>query len=464
MKNLRLTLAIIAGKILIYISRLLGHQGTSFPGRIARKIYPRILRTLSPNIRREIVVITGTNGKTTTSNMLAEILKQQGYSLVHNRLGANMLSGITTAFIEKSDIHGSRKFDYALLETDEATVPLLLRETRPRLVLITNFFQDQLDRYGEMDHTIKLIQEAVKEQEIEMLLNADDPLTANFQAETGLKCWYYGFDDSSYDDSRSMDSREARYCAFCGHQLEYEKYHYAQLGQYSCPRCHSRNPERDFTGQELEMSPDIELKVDGIALKSPYQGFHNAYNILAAVSLARLLGVEDENIKKAIASFKPQAGRMEAFFINGKRVVLALVKNPAALNQTLASLIYDPGRKNLFFALNDNAADGRDISWIWDADVELLEYENVMVEQIVCSGQRSGDLALRFKYAGFPQERIRIEEELPRAIELAVQGSAESSYILCSYTALFGCQRILREMQKRSGTGEEAEKAYQAQS
>ena len=261
-----------------------------------------------------------------------------------------------------------------------------------------------------------------------------------------------------------MDSREAKCCAFCGHQLEYEKYHYAQLGQYSCPQCHSRNPERDFTGQELEISPDIELKVDGIALKSPYQGFHNAYNILAAVSLARLLGVEEENIKKAIASFKPQAGRMEAFFINGKRVVLALVKNPAALNQTLASLIYDPSRKNLFFALNDNAADGRDISWIWDADVELLEYENVMVEQIVCSGQRSGDIALRFKYAGFPQERIRIEAELPKAIELAVQGSAESSYLLCSYTALFGCQRILMEMEKRSGAGEETEKAYQAQS
>ncbi len=465
MKKLRLALAIITGKILIHISRLLGHQGTSLPGRVARRIYPGILSALSANIRREIIVITGTNGKTTTSNVLADILRQQGCSLVHNRLGANMLSGITTAYIEKSDIRGEHKSDYALLETDEATIPLLLREIEPRLVLITNFFCDQLDRYGDMEYSKKLIQEAVKDKKIEMLLNADDPASANFQSETGLKCWYYGFDYNTYGDNKPvMDSEEKGNCVFCGHQLKYAQHHYAQLGRYYCPQCLNRNPEKDFIGNELEMNPEVKLKVDGITLKSNFQGFHNAYNILAAVAAARWLGVDENSIKMAIAAFVPQAGRMEPFHINGKRIVLSLVKNPTAFNQTLTGLTYGIGRKNLLFVLNDNAADGRDISWIWDANVEMIGSGDVLLERIVCSGQRSGDIALRFKYAGFPREMISVENELPKALASAIQGDIACSYVLCSYSALFNCRRLLLEMeQSGSGTGGEKERAYQSQ-
>lgn len=344
----------MAGKILISLSRRLGNQGTDFPGRVARKIYPGILKELAANIEEEIFIVTGTNGKTTTSNMIAAILKEKGYSLVHNSAGANMLTGVTTAFIQASDIWGRNSFDYALLEVDEAYVPLLIKETRPRVVIITNFFRDQLDRYGELDHTINLIKDGVRNTEIELVLNGDDPLITHFQHDTGLHCWYYGFENTIYDSLESEESREGRYCVFCGEELEYSRYHYAQLGQFNCPRCRNQNPRLNFTGRGLKMTPFIQMKVNDLAISSPYQGFYNAYNILAAVSAARLVGIEDHIIQKAIAGYQPRAGRMENFIINGKRAVLILVKNPTGLNQTLSTLLYDQQSKNLFMALNDN--------------------------------------------------------------------------------------------------------------
>ncbi|MBC7076388.1 MAG: DUF1727 domain-containing protein, partial [Syntrophomonadaceae bacterium] len=210
MNRLLIVLAILAGKITMFFSRMTGNQGSNLPGIIARKICPGILRYLAGNVTGSIVVITGTNGKTTTSNMAAEILKEKGYNPVHNRAGANMLAGITAAFIEKADFWGRRRFDFSILETDEATVPLLVKEVNPRFLLITNFFRDQLDRYGELDRTVTLIKEAVRDKDVELILNADDPLMVSFREEAGLKCWYYGFDDTVYDTFEGAESREGR--------------------------------------------------------------------------------------------------------------------------------------------------------------------------------------------------------------------------------------------------------------
>ncbi len=445
---MRKILTITAGKILIFLSRMLGNQGTDFPGRAARTLYPGILKALAANIQEEIFIVTGTNGKTTTTNMIASILREKGYTLVHNTAGANMLSGITTAFIEASDLLGRKKFDYALLEVDEAFVPLLIKEVRPRVVIITNFFRDQLDRYGELDHTINLIKEGVRNTDIELVLNGDDPLISHFHNDTGLHCWYYGFAQTIYDSVESMESREGRYCVFCGHELDYQRYHYAQLGQFRCPECDNHNPDMNFTGNKLKMNPFIEMNVNDLFIQSPYQGFYNAYNILAAVSAARLVGIEDRTIQRAIAGYRPRAGRMENFIINGKRTILILVKNPTGLNQTLSTLLYDTKSKNLFIALNDNAADGRDISWIWDADVEMLADVKARIVYVVSSGQRSGDMAVRIKYSGVNPGIINIKSDLKEGIELAVAGAGETNYILSTYTALFECQKILRKLQK----------------
>jgi len=354
--------------------------------------------------------------------MMAAIVRENGYSLIHNTAGANMITGITTAFIEKTNLTGTRTSDYAILETDEANVPLLIREVTPRVVLITNFFRDQLDRYGELDHTINLIKEAVRNTEVELVLNGDDPLVAHFQNDTGLHCWYYGFGATRYDTEVSSESREGRYCVFCGHEIGYERFHYAQLGKFHCPQCGSSNPKLNFTGKNLYMDPLIEFSINDMVVKSPYQGFFNAYNILAAVSAARLVGIETDVIQSAIAEYRPRAGRMENFMIKGRRTILILVKNPTGLNQTLATLLYDSMSKNLFMALNDNAADGRDISWIWDADVEMLADPRAEIRSVVCSGQRSGDMAVRIKYSGIDTRLITIESNLQRGIELTAEG------------------------------------------
>ncbi|MGR6835658.1 MurT ligase domain-containing protein [Syntrophomonas erecta] len=457
MKRIRLIIAILIGKMAIYLSRALGNQGTDFPGRIARRVAPWILAELAQNISEEIFIITGTNGKTTTTNMIARIIEEKGYSFIHNQAGANMITGITTAFIEKTDILGRRAFDYALLETDEANVPLLLKEVHPRVVLITNFFRDQLDRYGELDYTINLIKDAVRYTDVELVLNADDPLVAHFQNDTGLHCWYYGFEATGYDRLVSEESREGRFCVFCGQELVYKRYHYAQLGKYQCPGCNNCNPRRNFTGYGLQMDPQIHFMVNDIELTSPYQGFYNAYNILAAVSLAKLVGIEDNTIRNAIAAYQPEAGRMERFSIGQKTAVLVLVKNPTGLNQALEAINNDPAEKALFFALNDNAADGRDISWIWDADVEITARPGTRIKAVICSGQRSGDAAVRFKYAGFDPRNISIESELEPGILRALEMSGETSYILSTYTVLFSCRKILLRLHKNRPAGEQAE-------
>jgi UDP-N-acetylmuramyl tripeptide synthase len=447
MNRIRLILALLVGKTLIIISRWLGNQGSSFPGQMARRIYPGILSELASQVKGKIIVVTGTNGKTTTSNMLARIISENGATLIHNQSGANMLPGITTAFIDKSSLTGRKQFDYALLETDEANVPLLLKEVTPGLLLITNFFSDQLDRFGELDSIVKMIKDVVNNREIDLLLNADDPLTAYFYDLTSADSFYFGFATTNYD---TYDSRESRYCVICGHELEYRRHHYAGLGQFGCPGCGSHNPKPDFTGHNLVMNPAIELMVDDLKINSPYQGFYNAYNVVAAVAAARMLGINDQHIQRAIANYQPQAGRMETFHINGRPAVLILVKNPAGLNQTLTTVIQDQADKNLFFALNDNAGDGRDISWIWDADIEVIAEEQDMIKNVVCSGLRSGDMALRVKYTGYPVERLQIKTSLKEAIEYITGLDGEKIYLLSTYSALFECRKILLDLQKRS--------------
>ena len=450
MKRLRIVLAIIAGKLLILFSRLLGNQGSNFPGLWARKIYPMILAEMATRVRREIIVVTGTNGKTTTSNMIAAILREQGYSVIHNRAGANMLPGITTAFVQQNNIFGFKEFDYALLETDEATIPALLKEVKPGVMLITNFFRDQLDRYGELDRIIQVINGALKDQIIRLILNSDDPLAVCFGDSGAISTHYYGFGPTEYDLFQNAESREGRYCVSCGYELDYARYHYAQLGQYHCPQCGNHNPEPDFIGRNLHLTDKISMNINGLEVESPYQGFYNAYNILAAVSVAKSLGMSEPAVQTAILNYLPRAGRMEEFKINEKRVVLILVKNPTGLNQSMAAVKNDTNPKSLFFALNDNAADGRDISWIWDADLEMLSDEDANITKVVSSGIRSGDIAVRFKYSGIDPTIINIESDLEKGIMASMDHAVPVVYVLSTYTALFDCRKILSKMHKGS--------------
>lgn len=449
--RLRCTLAIILGKTAMYSSRLLGRQGSDIPGRIALKIAPGLLRYLAAHVTGDIFMVAGTNGKTTTSNMIASVFEEAEVSYVHNRAGANMLTGITTAFIEKTNLTGSRRFDTAVLETDEAYIPVVLKHLRPRYLLITNFFRDQLDRYGEIDQIIEKIRNAVRDYKVDLILNSDDPLIADFQEKTGVNCRYFGFARTDYDTLMSSSNREGRYCVRCGTQLEYDLYHYAQLGQYHCPQCGSSNPEAEFTADQLQLSDGIEMEVNGIVLESTYEGFYNAYNLLATVALTKSAGYSDADIQHALNHFRPQQGRLEAFSINGKETVLILVKNPAGFEQVLMMLHTHPQPKKVFMVLNDNTQDGHDVSWIWDVGVEtIFENGTANIRKLVCGGLRSGDMAVRMKYAGFDPGIIDLADSLEAGVEKIVMDEKDPDdmryYVICNYTALAPCRTVMDKM------------------
>lgn len=450
MGKIRLIIAIIIGKLMICLTKLTGSQGTVFPGRIARIIYPDILKILGENISEEIIVITGTNGKTTTSNMVAQILKEHDYSLVHNAAGANMITGITTAFIDKTNLMGTKIFHYALLETDEANIPLLLKELTPKVVVITNFFSDQLDRFGQLDNIINLVKDALINTKIELVLNADDPLVTHFQSDTGLHCWYFGFKGTDYDKKdSSYNNKEGKHCVFCQSELVFDKYHYAQLGKFYCPNCGNKNPEPNFVAHSLVMNPTISFWVNDIYIESPYQGFYNAYNILAAVSIAKLVGLKDEFITNAIKIYQPQAGRMESFNIAAKKVILILVKNPIGLNQAMAALEQEIQSKNILFILNDNAGDSRDVSWIWETDLEMLATNQLNINNFICAGTCSGDIAVRLKYSGFPAGNIVLVKNLAEGIEELITRDSEVCYLFTTYSALFSSRKMLIKYQDK---------------
>lgn len=452
--DFRRIIAIIAGKLVILLSRVAGNQGTAFPGRLARRVYPSILTSLAANIDQKIIIITGTNGKTSTSNMIAAILRENGSTFIHNHAGANMLTGITTAFIRAASIGGARHYEYAILETDEAHVAPLMREIKADVLLITNFFRDQLDRFGELEYTAELVKDAINKNKVDLLLNSDDPLLSDLQRPS-VNSWYYGFADTLYDEKGDPANREGRSCPLCGHEIAYESYHYDQLGKYRCLNCNNHNPHRNFTGHDLRLNPYISFYINRLSIASRLQGFYNAYNILAAVSLAQYLTIDEEIIQKAILLYRPPEGRMEKFLIQGKTCYLTLVKNPTGLNQSLNILKQDSSGKCLFMALNDNAGDGRDISWIWDGDVEEIVLRESAVKSVVCSGLRSGDMALRFKYAGFDVNQIQIEPRLKNALHMAIAAESETIYAFCTYSALFACRKILGQMQmKAGGTGQ----------
>lgn len=446
----KLLIAISGGKTAAQLSRLLGRPGSSLPGKVALNLYPGTLRQLAAQVDRGVILVTGTNGKTTTNNMLARILQSAGYRVICNREGANLISGVTTAFLREATPAGDLRLDYAVLEVDEAGFPGIAAQVDPQLVVVTNFFRDQLDRYGELDKTITLIRDALKKlPQTRLILNADDPLVAQF-ARLGLPAVFYGLAPHARVVESRHNTREARFCPQCGATLNYAFYHYSQLGLFRCPGCGFRRPEE----------PEVEAlqsryQGEGVAclirygkreypLALPTRGFYNLYNALAGFAAGTLLGVEPERVVQSLESYEPATGRLQRFRYRDKPVYLNLVKNPAGFNEGLTLLWADGGPKDVFIAVNDNIADGRDISWLWDVDFEVLETVQDGVRSFVCSGLRAEDMAVRLKYAGVEPEKIVLEPNLKAAIARTLDGTGAAAYFFATYTALWPVEKLLR--------------------
>lgn len=459
--NIRLILALWVARLTMFMVRITGQgKGSALPGRLALKICPNILKLLGQKISGKIIIVTGTNGKTTTNNMIANILGKAGYAVVVNREGANLITGVTTALIQSATIWGKMQGEIASLEVDEASFPKVVRNITPQVVVVTNFFRDQLDRYGELDKTVSLVGEALhKLDDVTLILNADDPLVAQLAKTTGKPAVFYGLHRHQGVNHMGSAVREAKYCPICGEKLQYAYYHYSQLGEYHCPGCDFARPQPDLEGVQpvVEMagiSCDVRFHHGGKhRLRLPVNGFYNLYNGLAAWSTGLLLEIKQETMEGALASYQPATGRMERLAYQDKPVLLNLVKNPTGFNEGLHTLLSVSANKVcVCIAIHDNDADGRDISWLWDVDFEELLQIQDRVTKYVCTGLRAWEMAVRLKYAGLPFELIVVEEDMAKAVQKSLYESADMFYFLSTYTALWPMERILGTYAKKEQT------------
>ncbi|MBQ1388834.1 MAG: Mur ligase family protein [Clostridia bacterium] len=441
---MRKILAIWAAKLAIAGSKLLGKNGSSTPGTIALKICPDILSKLSGDIGKDIVAVWGTNGKTTTNNMILTVLENQGSTVVCNKVGSNMLSGVVTAFIDYATLGGKVKADYACLEMDEAYARIILKYVTPTKIVITNLFRDQMDRYGEIDTTIEYIKEALGKAEDSLLvLNGDDPLTASLGLDH-KNTVYYGISENL--GLNLNETREGRYCRVCGNELHYDFYQYGQLGKYHCDKCGFSRPAPNYDGSNIQSEDYVSFDVNGVHVDLPCKGIYNIYNALAAYAFADKCGIPSDKIAEGLQKYKGQAGRMEEFTIKGKLVVFNLAKNPASFNRSISNILSEKRTKDVVIGINDNDPDGNDVSWLWDVDFEQLL--DTSVKSCTATGIRSKDMAVRLKYCDIPKENITEDGNVKAAIMNAVNGSGERVYIVVNYTLLFSTKKILQELEE----------------
>lgn len=450
--NPRSLLAIWIAKLLIVLSRLSGRGGSTLPGRVAIKIDRRLLARLAAHLPLGTVVISGTNGKTTTAKMLAGIFEADRRRVTHNRAGANLISGITSALITSTGWSGRMNADVGLLEVDEATMPLAGPDLMPRAAVVTNFFRDQLDRYGELETTVTLVGRGLIHLATSGIaaLNADDPFVASLD-KTASSAIFYGLEDKSLGLAEVRQTGESKHCRRCGHLYEYQVYYYAHLGKYHCPQCGSHRPQpavyvdqvlaQDESGSTIRLVTPVGTR----ELRLQVPGLYNIYNAMAAAAGAIAMGIGMEAICIGLESTASSFGRMERLQIQERQVFLALVKNPTGFNEVIRTVLAGALPKHLMICINDLYADGTDVSWLWDVDFEQLADQQDKIPFILCSGLRAEDMAVRLKYAGIDIAKIKVKNDLKQALELALEQvpPGELLYILPTYTAMLNMRQIL---------------------
>ncbi len=452
-ERLRRGFAVSAAKTVTFLVRLLRLGAASvLPGEIASRIQPQLLQQLSRQASQGVILIAGTNGKTTTSLLLRTMLERKGYRVAHNATGANLSNGLVTALLENTNLIGQLAADYAILEVDENVLPKVLPLTQPRIVLCLNLFRDQLDRYGEVDTISQRWVKAIATLPPETLVipNADDPTLSYLGQQLPQSVLFFGLNEPDQYLDEIPHAVDSIYCPICGHPLEYQGVYLSHLGDFHCPSC-------GFSKGQLALDsrkwPQILI------------GLYNKYNTLAAVLAAQQLGVDEATIRDTIANFHAAFGRAEELEVNGKRVRILLSKNPVGMNETIRA-VNQVGGQTTLLVLNDRTPDGTDVSWIWDVDTEKL------VERggtLVVSGDRVYDMALRLRYASIPVSipnrdldphptssihqftdrsnglQLIVKEDLREAIATALEHTppGETLHILPTYSAMLEVREVL---------------------
>ncbi|AOQ23677.1 UDP-N-acetylmuramoyl-tripeptide--D-alanyl-D-alanine ligase [Moorella thermoacetica] len=442
---LRRILAILAGRLVAFLCRCLKKGGTSLPGFLALKLDPDLIKGLIAGYRK-VIIVTGTNGKTTTTNLLASILRASGLRVVSNSEGANMPAGVATALL-------GRRGEVAVLEVDEGSLALVTGQVQADVVVVTNLLRDQLDRYHELEQLAGAIKIALAHTpDAALVLNADDSLVTSL-GDGRSTVRYFGLARTPWSQETTREVLEGHICPHCHQPLGFKFYHYSHLGDYFCPRCSYRRPRAEYEGRGLQLKPggtDFNLVHPGGALflHTPMPGIYNVYNILAAAGTALYLGVEPATIVRVVASFLPGQGRAEAFNLRDRRITLMLVKNPTGMGVALRTLATGRQKMAFLLAINDLAADGRDVSWLWDADLTPLLA--VRGNPIICAGLRAGDMAICLKYQGIKAADLEVIPDPAASIECLLAKPVKEALILCTYTNLAVYRRLLQHRGARS--------------
>ena len=432
------------------LSRRTGRGGgTTLPGRLLLRTAPDAIGRLGAGLTGDRTVISATNGKTTTAGMLASALHADGREPVHNRAGSNMAWGVATALLEQRGSEG-------LFEVDEAWLPRIVEELSPTLLVLGNLFRDQLDRYGELERLADEWSEVIAagEDRTGLVLNADDPLVADLGRDRDLRrrsgVTFFGIEDASQALPALQHAFDAQHCRRCGHPYRYERAFVGHLGHYSCPNCGADRPRPDVAATAIELrgiggsSFHAVTPWGEIDVELPLPGLYNVYNALAAIAAAGRLGVPIPMVGEGLRSVRAAFGRVETIPVGGKDLSILLIKNPAGANEVLRTLGLEAeragSRLDLWIALNDRIADGRDVSWIWDADFEILARS---VRTVRCSGTRAAEMALRLKYAGWPLDRIEIEEDVGKSLDASIAEADTRLFALPTYTALIELRTLL---------------------
>jgi UDP-N-acetylmuramyl tripeptide synthase len=446
----RLGAGLLAARAAAAAARLAGRGGTSLPGKVLMRVEPRAIARLAARLPQGSVVVSATNGKTTTAAMIAAILGRTGTRLVHNRAGANMAGGVAAALAAASRHPG----DMGLFEVDEFWLGSVARELRPRAVLLGNLFRDQLDRFGELEIIADRWAEIVHglPPATKLVLGADDPLVADLGRHRDAH--YFGVQDDSLALPELQHASDSKHCRRCGHAYAYEAAYMAHLGRYACPNCGARRPEPAVVAHEVALNGirsaafTLRTPVGDRRITLPLPGLYNVYNALGAAALCLALDVPLDDVQAGLEAVAPAFGRAETIDLNGRPTSILLVKNPAGANEVLRTLALEGRELDVLGVLNDRIADGRDVSWVWDADWELLA---PCVRRMTCSGTRAAELALRLKYAGTDPARLQVVEDLAGGLDAALAGGDGPLYALPTYTAMLE----LRDLLARRGQAEE---------
>ena len=441
----RLAVESFAARAAARLSRVAGAGGgTTLPGKLLWKLDPGAIDALAARLPQGAAVVSATNGKTTTTAMVAEILGSRT-RLAWNSSGANLVSGVASTLLARRDA------ELGLLEVDEGALPEVVRRVRPRAILLGNLFRDQLDRYGELEHIAERWREATASlpPDTVLVVNGDDPQVGDL-ADGRPGAIAFGIDDPRHARPALQHAADSRYCVRCGRPYDFAAAYVGHLGDYSCPACGHARPALQVRATEIELdgleaaSFTLETPEGSIRLRLPLPGLYNVYNALGAAALAQALGTPLEEIRAGLERFGAAFGRFERIAVGDKTLLILLIKNPAGANEVVHTLLEGGAPDLLLVALNDAIADGKDVSWIWDVDFEPLLGR---ADRLIASGDRAAELAVRFVYGGLEEEALEVQPDLERALDLGLELTPAGGelVVLPTYTAMLALRRILTD-------------------